>query len=486
MLTPFTSALSADVKGFYPIKHLRTMDRYFKLNISLILYFDLNLIHSTYPNKIHMEENYFFISDNINEIIFICYSTKTAYQISFSHQNLFHYFYNLPKIDDKFKLNNKRLHISKFIRLKDLTCYFNFGYYLSILTSLTLLTTLNTLKLNLRNISSFDVINVKNFTNLTRLRLKNDAYNNKFVYNHSLIKRLKNYPNLHIFSLTSIHCNVEIWTLTLDNNNFFSCFMCSKLTSLRLKSCSTQIVYFHENYRKNLLELDLGYFTTPHDYIFDKLTSLKIYNSYTSINLLNMKKLKKFTLNPVGRRRYKQNIDIQHTRNLHDLILNRIQLVNIGDVKIKNNDEDMCVIIDDNMPKLTRLKIKTDDKFDILIRNACNLQSLKSIEYNDFKFTSVDDFMKFVMTNKTWIVNGEIGKKEWIMKQYDVTHLVLINNKAFKNLDVLCDLRKVTYANEKSTYDCKNFRIRQEVKTIRMNVKECKEIYLKYMLSGHE
>lgn len=433
-----------------------------------------------------MEDVYFLLYDNVHEITSIAISGSIVYRICVSHKCLFRYFYNLRNINQHFKSNDNKLHLSKFFRLKEFVWCDNFQYNTSISTYLTSLTTLNTLKIRLKSIRSLKNINIEHFAHLTKLCLRKKNYNyyvdEHMIYNHTLIKDLTNHVNSQKLLLFFNYCNLERWNVKGCDNAFFTNFICTRLTSLKLNYTSTHLVKLHQNYLSNLLELNLKQGIVDNNDIFFRLTSFKTFNVQTSIDLLKMYNVKLFKLKRKSRF-YSKNISVQNTHNLNDIIFQKFSCINIGEIDISNNKSTECLNTDDNLLNLTSLKITTKRyyQFDINVRNTCMLQNLKHIEYNQLKFSTLNDFMKHIVMDKIWIVHGEIEKKAWKNHEYGVTHLVLINNKGFKNADVLCNLNRITYANEKSTYDCKNFRIRTGVLIYRMNVDQCKYKYLKYI-----
>lgn len=431
-----------------------------------------------------MEDQYFLIHDNINEIILIIRSIRIVFNISFTHKNTSRYFYRIDKVKEKVRSNNQSFELSKYIIDNELICGENIKYKTYLLRNLSSMDYLNSLKIHLTNVRSFKSIDLRHFLHLTRLCSMRDYYDDIrqeiILFNETCIKYLTNVlANVDILSHPRYH-NLEKWKLTLTgtDKDYFKNFICTRLTSLKLNSHHTCNINFHENYFENLLELNVGFFRINYDN-FHRLTFLKIYSMECDIDLNKMSGLKTLVLRQCHV--YSETIRIKNSGNLNYLFLNGMQYLNIGEIHpLIDYNRRNWVYIKDNLTNLTRLKITVPGDIELNLRDPSKLSHLKQIEYNNVKFTNIYDFANSVIFNRVWIVHGEIDKKAWKDKLH-TQHL--INNKAFKNLDVLSCLYKVTFANEKETYNCTKFRIRQRVQINKMNIEDCKERYLKYIES---
>lgn len=444
-----------------------------------------------------MEDNYFILHDNMEEIISITHSHKIVYYISISRKSLTNYFYHLSNINETFVCNHSNLHLTKFIKLKELVCYNNFLHNVNILTCLSSLTTLNSLKIRFRIIRDFENINIEHFQHLTSLCFsKYSGWQNlsePFIYHRNRIKYLTNVLETNDFTKYNLtYYNLERWNLTIarDYKDYFNSFICTRLTRLKLSTNHGCKITFHENYLTNLLELKNKNALIHHNN-FSNLTLLQIYNDMSNIYLNKMMNLKILMIRDCYS--YSKRIHIQNAQNINCIFIDRMKHLNIGSNHVSNYRNYKHVTIDDDLFNLTCLKINAPLEFEIHVSDPSKLSHLKCIEYNNLKFTNINNLIRHVVTDRIWIVHGEIKKKEWKRKQM-TTHLVLINNKGFKNLDVFDDLRRLTYANEKKTYDNKKFRIRKEVyrnitgwsqqdevKVNCMNVNQCKDMYLQYI-----
>lgn len=284
-----------------------------------------------------MEHNYYFIYDNLSEIIFITYDTKLAFLISIASKHLFPNFYHIPVINKNFKSSYSSWRLINFIRPKELTFDDQFTNPMQAYQDLTTLTSLNHLKINgflgyPRSISekSTEAIDLSHFKYLTSLCFNSDNAIEKIKFNYSNVKKLKNTictQNVDDYfkfrELQSLHLKMKISIPTL----FFQSCIYSKLTHLTVKYYKNRYMYLNSIYCDNLLELCLDNGSMQfQSHVLKSLTSLTmIHNMYYAHD--SMLRLRSLTFANNGNLNLSDFVGIN---NITHLCFENVDNLNVG------------------------------------------------------------------------------------------------------------------------------------------------------------
>lgn len=325
-----------------------------------------------------MESIYFLVSDNIFEIISLYRFNWIVKLISFTCKLFSHHGYNITKMclhpfcDTNSHRFKKLKYLTVLARDLDRNPNQNEKYN----KQFTELSNINDLMI-CHNLENSQNINLTHFTNLTNLTF-NGSSSEQIIFDYTRLKKIhgitygKNsmlnlcynleYLNLSILSF-KLQCDL------LQKNTY------TRLTYLSINFHFEHMLYFHQNYFCNIVELC---FNQGHiDYSrheFPMLTSLSLYNLSCSQNLVNMSRLKSLTL--TRQRKSDINIHVFYANSLINLRVKNFERLVFSCWKMHRKS----VFIHDNATHLKIIEIKHHE--DIIFNyNMNDIQKLKSLKY---------------------------------------------------------------------------------------------------------
>lgn len=330
-----------------------------------------------------MESVYFFVPDNVSEIISIFYHNKIASHLSRSSKLYSNLIYNVPKLT-LYNFHNKYDH-DKYWKLKEICvrvhCVFLSRCFPSkdgeYFINFTRMSTINSLDI-LFSPKNCATICLTHFTNLTCLNF-NASNCEEIICDYIKLKKIcgSHYKNTQ--SSIFYHCtNVEYLNFGTCCNPklFINENIYPKLTHLSANFNSDIIQSFHSNYFQNIVEL---FFNGGHidfeKYKFPMLTSLTLLFVNQIQRLQNMSRLKSLKIS--SEKREDINIHLSDTyslKNLHIIGFERLILMFKPSVYTKS------VYFHDCISNLQTIEMKNCDRVHINCDKE-TMENLKSLKY---------------------------------------------------------------------------------------------------------
>lgn len=391
-----------------------------------------------------MESNYYFIQDNLTEIISICFEFKHAYIISTSTKYTSNSIYFAPHVE--IKINSSLNIFHKFINIKILSYYHDFNC--DITHKLSTLTTLEDLAIKYTQCHTYTFIDIKKIERLTSFRSEH----------YLKIFRTTNDTPEEILLMEKN--DLQKLTLNCDGSEKIKAIInCPQLTYLNLSTSRSNFrqpfdVVYNEIV-SNLRHLTLKYVDFNMTQSFKNLTYLYMKDFFRSLCLNNLENLRSLHLVNIHGNLFIGNLSKLTNMNVSHCIYN-IEIYNLNNLKTVS---------------LNDCEINHDDK-------------IKLLENENIKYLNIDDFeyhgnaKVFRWKQEKMLIDDKIFDVHKLRSLKHLTHLILINYQYRRDIFCLEALRKLTMDTILN-----NIKTNAEVLVIHMTNEEAKLKYGEYLLS---